>query len=193
MRRWAAAVLAGLASRGYAGGFEQAASEIERSARAARAAIVRLRGCPGADSVSREWVDHAGDVPAARLAGHLALPPAWAAPLMLPVHGVSFWVGVSLRGGGHGDCFLDGSVAFYFNGPEDVPEVDFVQRVSRGAELELGAKMLELRWFDPSDGRKHRWFNAALARRLGWFTTGDGRNDESYRPIPLPAAGNSLY
>lgn len=155
-----------------------------------------VASCPSAEALSLPWVEHAGPVPQAVLDAHLRAGLDGASPTLLPVNGISWWVGASRRGrgevGAEPGCFVRGSAALYVNGPEDAPSVDFVKTVDAGAESGLRPSLIELRWYDARDGRKHRWFDAALAARLGWATDGRGAPSDSPRPIPLPDASNEL-
>ena len=115
---------------------------------------------------------------------HLAAPPTQAAPAFVETAGAGHWVGVSWRGGSEAD-FGAGSVALYYNGPEDAPSTDFVAEVAAGREAGLSGRLLELRWRE--DGRLVRKVDHALLKRLG-FTPEDAK-----RLLPLPQAPNSLY
>lgn len=166
---------------------------------AAPAAAGAAVDCPDLGRVDRTWVEHsAGPAPKDVLAAHLATPLMRASPMLLPVQQVHYWLGISVRNPyGKGpvpdlSCFLLGSAAYYYNGVEGVPELDMVRELSEGREPQLVKRLIELRWFDAKENRKHRWFNVALARQLGWFTYDDGTVDESLRPIPLPLPPNSL-
>ncbi|MEK7857681.1 MAG: trypsin-like peptidase domain-containing protein [Elusimicrobiota bacterium] len=156
-------------------------------------ALMKPASCPAQETLSRPWVEHAGPVPQAALDAHLGAKLDGAAPVLLPVNTVSWWIGASRRGRGDApDCFVLGSAGLYVNGPEDAPAVDFVKVVGSGAEAGLRSSLIELRWYDEKDGRKHRWFDTALARRLGWDVDGRGAPTDMPRPIPLPAASNAL-
>jgi len=166
---------------------------------AARTFVLRAReqaACPTDESLSRPWIEHKGPVPNPIYERHLKAALDGAAPALLPVDGVSWWIGASRRGRGgdasaHG-CLVRGSAALYANGPEDAPAADFVKVVGSGAEATLRASLIELRWYDAADGRKYRWFNTALAARLGWNVDGRGAPTGDPRPIPLPDAINEL-
>lgn len=141
----------------------------------------RSAACPPVSGIAREWVEHNGERPPVNIVdGHYGFPPAAAIPMLLPVHMVSYWVGVSRRAPGGASpgeepgCLVLGSAAFYDNGPEDRPRVDFVGVVQAGEERGLREHLVELRWFDPATGKRHRWFNVKLARRLGWLMDGRG-------------------
>ena len=164
------------------------------ASRASRKEAVRRPGaaaCPEAPA-SKDWVEEAGAPPRAVARRHIAAPGADAVPLLVPIQAASYWIGMSWRSG-EPSCFLSGSVAYYFNGPEDEPQVDFVKAVRAGGEAGLAERLVELRWYDPADGRRHRWFNIPLAARLGLLTDPRGREDPSARPLPLAQAVNSLY
>lgn len=154
--------------------------------------------CPAPETLSQPWVEHAGPAPQAVLDAHLRSALDGAFPSLLAINTVSWWIGASRRGRGGAEelvqpgCFVRGSAALYVNGPEDAPATDFVRVVSSGSETTLRAALIELRWYDERDGRKHRWFNAALAKGLGWDADGRGAPTDSPRPIPLPDAINEL-
>lgn len=165
----------------------------------AAATVVALSApCPSVEPLSQPWIEHAGPLPDAVLDSHLRSKNDGAGPMLLPVNTVSWWIGASRSGRGDAEglgapgCFVLGSAAFYANGLEDSPAVDFVKVVGSGAERSLRGSLIELRWYDAKDGRKHRWFNAALARRLGWDVDGRGAPTDTPRPIPLPDAINEL-
>lgn len=154
--------------------------------------------CPAEESLSRPWIEHAGPLPRAEFERHLRSMIDGAGIMLLPVNTASWWIGSTRHGRGDSDaiaspgCFVLGSAAFYANGPEDSPAVDFVKVVGSGGEADLRPALIELRWYDPRDGRKHRWFDAALARRLGWDLDGRGAPAGDLRTIPLPNAINEL-
>ena len=133
--------------------------------------------CPSLASLSRPWIEHRGSIPAAIHVAHLSSALNGATVSLVPMHGQSRWIGTSRRGRGEEPaepgCFVLGSAALYANGPEEAPTVDFVATVNSGSEASLGKILVELRWYDPKDGRKHRWINPA------W-------------PIPLPQTINEL-
>jgi S1-C subfamily serine protease len=151
--------------------------------------------CPPAESLSRPWEERSGPRPDAELKRHLAAGLDAAVAALVPVSGVSWWVGASRRGRGaeppDPSCFGAGSAAFYVLGPEDAPALDFAGAVRGGAEPRLTGRLVELRWFDAAAGRKVRWFDEALARRLGWLSDGRGASAAA-RPLPLPEAANEL-
>ena len=164
-----------------------------------KAPRARSGACPTDDALARPWVEHTGPLPRAAFEAHLGADSNGATTLLLPVNTVSWWVGASRRGrddaaasASHG-CFVLGSAALYANGPEDAPAVDILKAVESGNEASLGERLIELRWYDPKSGRKHRWFDEALAARLGWSTDGRGRPTETPRPIPMPDAVNELF
>lgn len=152
--------------------------------------------CRAAESCAPDpqWLSSSAlTVPAHRLAAHLARPPRRALPMMLTVYSVSSWVGVVYRDDfAEPACHATGSVAFYYVGPEDRPELDFVKTVEAGGEARLKARLLELRWYDAKDGLRHSWANEKLADKLGWFTDQRGERGGPW-PIPGPATVNELY
>lgn len=158
-------------------------------------ALPASAACPDEASQSAPWIEHAGPFPTEALQRHLHADLDGTAALLLPVNTVSWWIGVSRRGRGNDDaaaCRVLGSAAFYANGPENAPAENIDNVILAGGEARLWPVLVELRWLDPKDGRKHRWFNEALAKKLGWSTDGRGMPTETPRPIPLPEAPNEL-
>lgn len=141
-----------------------------------------------------QWVFSASTaVPPARLAGHLARPARRVAPALLTVYSVSYWVGIVYRDpSAEPACHATGSVAFYYLGLEDRPELDFVRTLEAGGEASLKARLLELRWYDENDGLRHSWANGELADRLGWLTDERGERGGPW-PISYAAPLNALY
>lgn len=152
--------------------------------------------CRAAQSCSPDpqWVSSsASTVPPARLAAHLARPARRVLPMLLPVYSVSYWVGVVYRDeAAEPACHATGSVAFYYLGLEDNPELDFVKTVENGGEAALKARLLEVRWYDPKDGLRHSWADALLADKIGWFTDQRGERGGPW-PIPYEVPVNALY
>lgn len=141
-----------------------------------------------------QWVSSSSlAVPAARLAGHLNRPLRRATPTLLMVYGVYYWVGAVYRDeSSEPSCHATGSVAFYYFGLEDKPELDFVKTVESGGEASLKGRLLELRWYDDKDGLRHSWADAELADRIGWFTDERGERGGPW-PISYAAPVNALY
>ena len=61
-----------------------------------------------------------------------------------------------------------------------------------GPLLGAGLGALAIACWNAKDGRKHRWFDVALAKRLGWDVDGRGAPTDSPRPIALPDSINEL-
>lgn len=149
--------------------------------------------CPRFDDIQSAWIEEASLPPGLGLpAAHWKEASIKASPMLIAVRGEHFWFGVSHRSDAlarrpdEPGCWVTGAAAFYILGPENDPQVDFVRVVQDGREELLGARLIELRWFSRGDGKRRRWYNAALARELGW--------DPSDRPLPLFTNGiNSLY
>ena len=154
--------------------------------------------CPTSETLSRPWVEHGGPAPQTAIDAHLRASLDGSFPGLLTVNATSWWIGASRRGRGNADeleqpgCFVLGSAALYVNGPENAPTSDFVKVVNSGSEATLRGALIELRWYDAKDGRKHRWFDVALAKRLGWDVDGRGAPTDSPRPINLPDSINEL-
>ncbi len=155
--------------------------------------------CPSDDALveKMEWVEHTGVTPPQRvLTTHFdhvyaggsgimmqprSMPQSW---LWLGGHTNQGW---KFRNSGRieAGCFVIGTIAYYADAWP--PSVDFL---IRGETMEKtwhedgSIKLLELRWYEPGDGRRHRWYNTRLARELGW---------PSRSPVPLPMVINSLY
>lgn len=152
--------------------------------------------CRAADSCTpdMQWVASASrSVPAARLAEHLSRPVRRAAPSMLTVYSVTSWIGIVHRDASSGPaCHATGSVAFYYVGPEDKPEIDLVKTIEAGNEASLKSRLLELRWYDEADGLRHTWTDFDLADSLGWWTDERGERGGPW-PISYAVPVNSLY
>lgn len=155
--------------------------------------------CPSDDELvkNENWVEHAGGNPPARvLKTHFAHAYAGGAGMnMTPRSRPMAWLwlgghtnqGWKFRGTGRieAGCFVIGTVAYYKD--RWPPSVDFLNKgeAQEKAWFEKGAiKLLELRWYDPADGRRHRWYNSRLGSEIGW---------PARSPIPLPMPINSLY
>ena len=153
--------------------------------------------CPSPDGLGRPWIEQdTGAVPA-RLAAHLSAALDRSEVTLIQLNEEMWWIGAARRGvearpeGDGAGCSVLGTAALYVIGWGDDFEFDFDKAVDEGGEHALGARLIELRWYDETTGRKHRWFNSALAEKLQWGV--DGRvpfGDAS--PLPLPAAPNEL-
>ncbi len=150
--------------------------------------------CP-AVAASGEWFEHQGPVPE----GHLSRPVGQVTPMLVTAHLHSSWIGMVWRSNQAIDakndpnCFLTGSAAYYYMGPEEDPQIDIMKTVAQGEERLIGTRLIEYRWVDAKEGRRNRWFNKALAEKIGWFVDGRGTPMPETRPIALPQAGNTLY
>ncbi|MBI4345684.1 MAG: hypothetical protein HY553_02440 [Elusimicrobia bacterium] len=169
-------------------------------AQAAPWRVARGSPCPDPARVRPEWSELAeASAPATLLERHRAADAGPASPLLIETHAGGYWLGLSHRGAPgleeqEPSCFLKGTVAYYVVGREREPEIDFVRTVREGREESLGARLVELRWFDPQTGRRRRWRNLALARSLGWLDDGAGRQEPGdYWPNPFFAPVNALY
>lgn len=161
-------------------------------------AFVLLSAVPGRAAVSctpdPRWVSSSSlPVPEVRLAEHLARPLRRATPSMLTVYSVTSWIGIVYRdASSEPACHATGSVAFYYVGPEVMPELDFVRTIEAGREASLKSRLLDLRWYDAKDGLRHAWAGFELADRLGWFTDERGERGGPW-PISFAAPVNALY
>lgn len=145
-------------------------------------------------SPDAQWVASSSlAVPPARLAEHLARPLRRAAPSMLTVYSITYWIGAVYRDdSAEPACHATGSVAFYYVGLENEPELDFVKTIEAGGEASLKARLLDLRWYDAKDGLRHTWTGFDLADSLGWFTDERGERGGPW-PISYAAPVNGLY
>jgi hypothetical protein len=152
--------------------------------------------CRAAESCSPgwQWVSSASlSVPPARLAEHLGRPLRRAAPMLLTAHSINYWIGTVYRdASAEPACHATGSVAFYYVGLENEPELDFVKTVEAGGEAALKARLLELRWYDAADGLRHSWTGFDLADSIGWFTDERGERGGPW-PISYNVPINALY
>lgn len=88
-------------------------------------------------------------------------------------------------------CYIMGSIAFYVE-VQNVngwpPKVKFTSDSSNEWELLKNSTigLIELRWFNSVEEKKHRWFNRKLATKMQWV------KDKNYSPIDLPRAVNVL-
>ncbi|MBI5881807.1 MAG: hypothetical protein HZB91_01685 [Elusimicrobia bacterium] len=161
----------------------------------------QVPGCPAVAEIKPEWVEHTDPAAmAGRWEAHLRSAQAKAGPILVPVHRVQNFFGVSRRGdllgqgGREPGCFVTGTVAYYVMGEEGNPEIDFGTIAAQGREGSLLSRLIELRWFDPADGRRHRWYNMGLARQRGFLVDELGRPTPEYRPIETyTSSPNELY
>ena len=154
--------------------------------------------CPDLDLVDRTWVEHAARPrpmtcwrliwPRRARARHrcscrsLRRTTGSVSPCAIPMGSIRPAL----------SCYLLGSVAYTTTASKGTRNSTWSKEISEGREPQLRDRLVELRWFDPKENKKHRWFNVALARSLGWFTYANGTQDENLRPIPLPPVPNSL-
>ncbi len=169
---------------------------------AGAAPVSAVPGCPGIDDIKSEWVEHTDpDGIPVRIKEHLNSRLVQFSPILLSIHRVPYYLGVSRRGDllAQADlepgCRVTGTVAYYVIGEEGNPEINFDLLMSDpGREETLAARLAELRWFDLKDGRRHRWYNLKLAASRGWLVDEYGRPTPDYRPIETFTNGiNELY
>lgn len=168
----------------------------------AAAPAAAVPGCPGIDDIKAEWVEHTdpAGIPVL-LKEHLRSTLVRSSPILLLIHRVPYYLGVSRRGDllAQADlepgCQVTGTVAYYVIGEEGNPEINFDLLMSDpGLEGTLGGRLAEFRWFDLKDGRRHRWYNLKLAASRGWLADEFGRPTPDYRPIETFTNGiNELY
>lgn len=166
------------------------------------APVAAVPGCPALEEIKPEWVEHTdpAEIPV-RLKEHLASAPVQAGPVLILIHRVPYYLGVSRRGDllaqaeQEPGCQVTGSAAWYVIGEEGNPEINFdLLLAAPGGEAGLADRLAELRWFDLKDGRRHRWYNLKLAAGRGWLTDEYGRPTPDYRPLELFTSGvNELY
>ncbi len=170
--------------------------------------------CPSLDVLrkNREWIEHTGGWNKflnSVLATHFSLPIAPKKPsvslTLLPVNvdrgmGITQWreiVWVVHRTnqtnfiGKNNNCYVMGTVAYYAevkNKNGWPPEVKLISEPETEEKcLQRGdTGLIELRWYDPVEKKRHRWFNRRLASFLQWT------DKHEYSPIPLPRVINSL-
>ncbi len=170
--------------------------------------------CPSLNVLRKNsvWVEHTGKWSKflnGVLMKHFSLPIAPKKPsvslTLLPVNvdrgmGITGWreiVWVVHRTnqmnfiGKNNNCFVLGSVAYYAevkNKNGWPPEVKLISEPETEEKcLQKGdTGLIELRWYDPVEKKKHRWFNRRLASFLQWT------DEYKYSPIPLPRVINSL-
>ncbi len=89
------------------------------------------------------------------------------------------------------NCYVIGMAAYYVeaknkNGwPPDALFLEIPE--SEEKWLKEGAiSLIELRWYDAVEKKRHRWFNRRLASFLDWL------ENNYFSPIPLPLAINTL-
>ena len=163
-----------------------------------------IYACPSSDLKNGRWVEHAAKLNNSIkvvLADHFLMPVSQEKGsvymLMASVNvrrgkGIFKWREViwSVHRTNK-TCFLSGSVAYYTeikNREGWPPTVDFLNASETEQKLfEDGVfGLIELRWYDYTTNKKHRWFNKALANRLSWV------KDYLFSPISLPRVINSL-
>lgn len=170
--------------------------------------------CPSDETImkNREWVEHSGawNKNLSKLLGvHLSNPLVPVKPTialtLLPVNvdrgmGIAQWseiVWTVYRSnqknftGKNSNCYLLGSVAYYVEVRNEngwPPMVGFANNPEHEKPwLQKGLiGLIEFRWYDPVENKKHRWFNSKLALFLQWV------KENGNSPISLPRAVNSL-
>ena len=93
--------------------------------------------------------------------------------------------------GENNNCYVVGTVAYYVepknkDGWHPIVEILNKPETEKECLLKGDLGLIELRWYDPADKKKHRWFNHRLALYLQWVM----ENNDS--PILLPRVINSL-
>ncbi len=93
--------------------------------------------------------------------------------------------------GKNNNCYVIGTVAYYVelnNKDGWPPKLDILNEPEKEEHcLQKGhLGLIELRWYDPVEKRRHRWFNRRLALYLQWVDM------YNYSPISLPRVINSL-
>lgn len=170
--------------------------------------------CPTIETLitNREWVEHSGgwnEHLGKKLATHLRLPLKPVKPTisftLLPIDvdrgmGIHSWQEIlwvihrtnqTNFVGKNGNCHVMGSVAYYVevkNKNGWPPKIAFQNKPSYEQNWLVNGEigLIEFRWFDPVENKKHRWFNSNLALLINWV------KGESYSPIPLARVINSL-
>ncbi len=143
------------------------------------------------------------------LATHFSLPIVPEKPsvslTLLPVNvdrgmGVTHWreiiwsvhrTGKTNFIGKNNNCFVMGTVAYYVemkNKNGWPPQVKLISKPETEEKClkEGDTGLIELRWYDPVEKKRHRWFNRRLSLYLQWT------DDYNSSPILLPRVINSL-
>lgn len=170
--------------------------------------------CPSTEIImqNREWVEHSGawdNNLSKLLAIHFSNPLVPVKPTivltLLPVSvdrgmGIAQWSEIVWTvnrtnqtnfSGENTNCHVLGSVAYYVevnNKNGWPPMVGFANNPEYEKPWLQNGKigLIEFRWYDPVENRKHRWFNRKLALFLQWV------KEHGKSPISLPRAVNSL-
>ncbi len=156
---------------------------------AAFALLAAASTSPRAESCSpsKRWsLARGASAPAGRMNEHLRRATRRCSTLLLPVSTVAHWFGVVHRDeNDRPSCHATGSVAIYYLGAGESPDIDFGREIAAGREGSLESRLVELRWSDPFEGSRHSWKDSARAARLG---IADGR-----WPVPAPRSANELF
>lgn len=173
-------------------------AEHKRSPQKTAKAGAGAAACPAPQAPA--WVDERGRRPPAEVVErHFSGSVAAAAPVLVSVRTVYHWLGLSFRSAAlarHPDepnCQLWGTAAYYYVGLENAPQARFQEMVGAGAEEKMLPRLLDLRWYDPRDGKRHRWINLELAQRLGWLGGEDPAVEPGGWPLPYSDSVNTLY
>lgn len=158
---------------------------------AAFALLAAAPSGPRAETCSpgKRWIGVGGaSAPAGRLNEHLRRATRRCSTLLLPVSTVAHWFGVVYRDeNDRPSCHATGSVAIYYLGAGESPELDFGREIAAGREDALESRLIELRWSAPFGSERRSWKDAARAERLGII---DGRGAW---PVPGPQSANELF
>ena len=140
-------------------------------------------------SPAKRWIGARGaSAPAGRMNEHLRRAARRCSTLLLPVATVAHWFGVVYRDeNDRPSCHATGSVAIYYLGAGESPDIDFGREIAGGREEGLAGRLIELRWSDPFESARHSWKDAARAERLGIV---DARGAW---PVPGPRTANELF
>lgn len=167
--------------------------------------------CPSINKLAtnKEWVVHTWRPKSIQglFEKHLTTPLA---PIKVPLHRIAVLVNVNRGMGktkwseivwviqrsymkttdinGKPSCYVMGSVAFYVelqNKNGWPPEVNFKSKSERKLINQEQLALIELRWFDPLENKRHQWYNQKLATFIQWV--------EPESPIQLPTPINCLY
>lgn len=138
-------------------------------------------------SPARRWTLARGpSAPAGRMSEHLRRAARRCSTLLLPVSAAAHWFGAVYRDeNDRPSCHATGSVAIYYLGAGQSPDLDFGREIAAGREETLSSRLIELRWSDPIEASRHSWKDAARAERLGLGGRGAW-------PVPGPRAANEL-
>jgi len=144
-----------------------------------------------------QWREHVGGPPPGSFVGaHFSMPYAGSQVLTqspsrnnyiwMTAHTNQGWTLKSGSGVSNSACFALGTIAIYVD--SSPPKADMLNNGEKNEHGYLSSgtlQLIELRWYDPRDGFRHRWYDQSLGRKIGY--------KGSKSPFQAPWAYNSLY